>query len=293
MTEPLVYAVLLTWNQKADTLACLESLFQMDYPRLAVVLVDNASTDGTAEIVRAQFPQVELLVNAANRGFAAAVNQGWRHALERGAEYVLVLNNDTVADPAMLTHLMAPVTAAGVGMVVPKIYYYSQPDVIWSVGAAMSRWTYENLGDARGTRDTGQWEAVVERDFATACAALLPRAVLERCGGLDERFFYYYDDADWSLRVREAGYTIRLAPKAKLWHKVAAASGGLDTPYERYWMARSGVLYFRKHVRGWRWLIVIPYRLSSAMRTTLRLLARRRLEALSAYWRGLWDGVRL
>jgi len=290
-SQPTVYAVLLTWNQRADTLECLESLFRMSYPDLRVVLVDNASTDGTLLAVLERFPQVHCLANEVNEGFAAAINQGCRYALEQGAPYVLILNNDTVAAPDMLTHLMAHV-APDVGMLVPKIYFHAQPNVIWSVGAEVSPWTLETVEEARGSLDQGQWETVRERSFVTMCAALLPRAVLEQVGVLDERFFYYFDDIDWSLRVREAGFRILLVPQAKLWHNVASASGGLDTPYERYWMARSGVLYFRKHIHGWRWWIVVPYRLGSAVRTSWRLLWRRRPASLLAYWRGLWDGVR-
>lgn len=288
---PLAGVVVITWNQRDDTLECLTSIFRMTYPRFCVVLVDNASTDGTRAAVTTQFPEVECLANQTNRGFAAAVNQGIEHALKRDVEYLFLLNNDTVVDPMALHHLMQYARDNSVGMLVPKIYYYAQPQLIWSVGAGLNWLTLETRGDIRGCRDDGRWESVVERKHVTACAVLLPRRVVEKIGGLDERFFYYYDDADLSLRVHEAGYRTLLVPQAKVWHKVARASGGVDTPYQRYWMGRSSVLYFRKHVHSWRWLIVGPYRLGSAMKTTVRLLAHRRFAALTAYWHGLYDGL--
>ncbi len=289
--KPFVYVVVITWNQRQDTLECLESVFRMTYPNFRVALVDNGSTDGTQESVTAQYPQVEYVANPTNRGFSAAVNQGMRHGLACGAEYLFLLNNDTTLDPALLDHLMAHATDESVGMLVPKIYYYSRPNVIWSVGAGLNVWTLEKGGEVRGCVDEGQWETVVEREHVTACAVLLPRRLIEKIGLLDERFFYYYDDADLSLRVREAGFRTLLVPQAKMWHKVAQASGGVDTPYERYWMGRSSVLFFRKHVCGWRWLIIFPYRLGSAIKTTIRLTVRRKFNALLAYWRGLLTGL--
>jgi GT2 family glycosyltransferase len=288
---PLVGVVVITWNQREDTLECLESVFRMAYPHFFVVLVDNASTDGTREAVAARFPQVGYIANEANRGFSAAVNQGIECALQQGADYLFLLNNDTVLDARLLDHLMEYARDESVGMLVPKIYYHKQPQVIWSVGAGLNRWTLEKKGEVRGCVDDGRWEKVVEREHVTACAVLLPRRLIEKIGLLDERFFYYYDDADLSLRVREAGYTTLLVPQAKLWHKVARASGGPDTTYERYWMGRSSVLFFRKHVHGWRWLIVAPYRFGSAIKTTLRLAVQRKFAALASYWRGLRDGL--
>jgi GT2 family glycosyltransferase len=287
---PLVYVISATWNQRVDMLECLASLERMPYPRQRAIVIDNGSEDGTAEAIQERFPDVQLICNGRNRGFAAAVNQGLRVALDQGADYFLVLNNDTVADPAMLDNLLRAASAPAVGMTVPKIYYYRQPNVIWSIGALINWWTYEIKDNVRDLEDDGQWQDITERQFATLCAALIPRGVIEHTGFLDERFFVYYDDADWSLRLLGAGYRILLVPQAKLWHKVARSSGGADTPYQRYWLGRSSVLYFRKHVRGWRWLIVVPYRLGSALKTTARLLARGRIGSVAAYWRGLRDG---
>jgi GT2 family glycosyltransferase len=288
---PMVYVVMLTWNQRDDTLECLASLYQMTYQSFRIVLVDNASTDGTREAVLARFPQVETLSNSTNHGFAAAANQGIAHALQHGADYVLLLNNDTVVEKSAVEQLVRCAEDNAVGMVIPKIYYHSQPQTIWSVGAELNRWTLEPKGEARGSPDDGQWEKVIERDFVTGCALLMKRRLIDEIGALDEGFFRYYDDTDMSLRARKAGFKILLVPEAKVWHKVARASGGVYTSPERYWMAHGSVHFFRKHVRGWRWLIVLPYRLASAMKMSIRLMAGLRFAALRAYWAGLWDGL--
>ncbi len=287
---PPVYAVILNWNRREDTLASLASLAKLDYPDLRRLLVDNGSSDGTPEAVRQQFPDVEVIINERNMGFAAGCNIGIRRALERGADCIFLLNNDTLVDPAALKHLVALV-GPDVGIVSPKVYFAADPCRIWTVGGMRHPLTIEKMDNGHGQMDVGQWNDVLERDYVVGCALLLSRPLLTEVGLFDERFFMYYEDSDLSIRARQAGFKLLLSPKARIWHKVATSSGGSDSPNERYWMARSSVLFFRKHVRGWRWLIVAPYRLGSAVKTTIRLLRRRRWESVSAYWRGLHDGL--
>lgn len=290
--SPLVYAMVLNWNRREDTLACLTSLAKLDYPNLRLLLVDNGSSDETPAAVSQQFPDVEVIVNERNLGFSSGCNVGLRHALEQGADYVFLLNNDTFFDPAALNHMVDLARPKDVGMVVPKIYYADDPNRLWSVGGLRHRWTMEDTGDnGRGEIDKGQWDEVVERDYIVACALLLSRRFLTQVGLFDERFFMYYEDFDLSLRARQAGFKIMLSPQAKVWHKVAISSGGSGSPNERYWMARSSVLFFSKHVRGLRWLIVLPYRTGSAIKTVLRLVLRRRTESAWAYLCGLRDGL--
>lgn len=287
---PLVYAFTLNWNRREDTLACLVSLAALDYPHKRLLLVDNGSTDGTVAAVIARFPNVEVIANERNLGFAAGANVGLRHALAQGADYIFFINNDAVADPQLLNHLLAA-AAPQVGMVAPKIYYADDPRRIWSVGGMRHPLTGEQTGDARNTVDEGQWQDVAERDFLVGCAILFSRAFLETVGLYDERFFMYYEDADLSLRARDAGFHLLLSPHGHVWHKVAGSSGGGDSPNERYWMARSSVLFFHKHIHGWQWLIVVPYRTASALKTVSRLLLRRRHDSARAYVRGLRDGL--
>jgi len=287
---PLVYALTLSWNGQNDTLACFESLQKLDYPNKRLLLVDNGSTDGTPEAVANQFPTVELIRNETNLGFAAGMNVGLRHALSQKADYIIMVNNDTIIDPAALQK-MIPLFGDDVGMVAPKIYYAAEPDRIWSVGGLKNPLTLEMAGDARGDIDREQWAEVLERDYFNGCALLLSSPFLEEVGLFDERFFMYYEDSDLSIRARQAGYRLLLSPHSHVWHKVATTSGGSDSPNERYWMARSSIIFFRKHVHGWRWLIVVPYRTASAFRTISRLLWRRRFASVKAYIRGLRDGL--
>lgn len=284
-----MHAVVLNWNRREDTLACIASLLQSSYEAMRVLVCDNGSTDDTPAAVRAVFPGVEVLELERNLGFAAGMNAGIRHALAAGAEQVLLMNNDTTVDRLMVERLVAH-TSRDVGLVAPLIFYASQPDLIWSAGGRRSRWTLEQTHTMRGQRDRPDWPLVIERDFVPGCAMLLSRAMLEVVGLFDERFFMYYEDSDLCLRIQRVGFRLLLVPGARMWHKVATSSGGADSAAERYHMARSSVLFFRKYVGQWRWAIVAPYRLGSAVKTIVRLWTRGRGIAARAYWRGLHDG---
>ena len=288
--SPLVYAMTLNWNRCQDTMTCLDSMSQLQYPNLRLLLIDNGSTDETVETVAKSFPKVKIIVNKTNLGFAAGCNTGLRYALAQNADYILLLNNDIELDSMALRHMLDQ-TNHNIGMVAPKIYYHADPTRIWSVGGQRHPLTIEKTNDARGQLDTGQWNTTVERDYFVGCVLLFSRRFLTEVGLFDERFFMYYEDSDLSIRARKAGFKLILAPQAHIWHKVALSSGGSDSPNERYWMARSSILFFHKHTNYWRKLIVVPYRTGSGIKTILRLLWHRRYASTKAYLRGLYDGL--
>jgi GT2 family glycosyltransferase len=197
---------------------------------------------------------------------------------------VLVLNNDTEVPPDVLEPLVHEASAAGVAIAAPVIYYHSAPRQVWSSGANRNPVTLELTGNQGRRRPLAQ---TTDRDFVSGCAMLIKRSVLEQVGLFDERFFVYYEDSDYCLRVRRAGLRLRVVPAVSLWHKVSQSSDGSDSPGERYWMGRSSILFFQKHVRGWRWLAVVPWRLASTLKTTLRLLLIGRPRSAWAYLAGV------
>lgn len=289
MGYPLVYAQIVHWNRLNDTLECLESLCQQTYPNLHLVVIDNNSPDKGYQVIAERFPQAEILRNSKNMGAAGGYNTGLRHALEKNADYVLVLNNDTLLDPKAIELMVEACQPAEVGMVSPMVYYASEPDKIWSAGGSVSPLTLEMTDDHGRNR---QFTGITERDFLTACAMLIKRPTLQKVGIFDELFFWYYDDSDLSLRVKQAGYKNLLVPQAKIWHKVSRSSGGSDSPLERYYMGLSSILFFRKHARAWQWFFIIPWRIGSGLKTLLRLFRKRRIDSVRAYLSGLWAGLR-
>lgn len=292
LADPRIFAVVVNWNRPQDTLKCLDSLTRQQGVRARLVVVDNGSSDDSVARIQASFPQATLIASPENLRFAGGTNLGVRAALEAGADYVLLINNDAFLHPEALATLLRYARQEEVGLVAPLIYWADPPDRIWSVGGRLRPLVMEVSHEWEGQPDPRRWPEILERDFVTGCCLLVPRRTFERVGLLDEQFHMYYDDFDFSCRVRAAGLRILVIPAARAWHNVAASSGGRDTPNERYWMARSSVVFFRKHIHGWRWPVVIAWRLGSAVRTTMRLLVRRQLAAISAYWRGIGDGLR-
>jgi GT2 family glycosyltransferase len=263
----------------------------LTYPNFRLLVSDNGSTDDSIAAISARFPAVEQLANGQNLGFAAGANAGIRLAMAHGAEFVFLANNDTFIAPDALDLLVAAAQAAGAGLAAPAIYYADDPLRIWSVGGGRSRLTFEITGCRRGQLDHQPAAPPFEVDFVTACGLLIWRRCLETVGLFDERFFMYYEDSDYCLRARDASYRALVVPQAKMWHRVSISSGGSDSPNERYHMALSSVRFFRKHVQSWRWLIVAPYRLGSAVKTTARLLSAGQPGSARKYWQGLQHGV--
>lgn len=287
--RPRVTAVTVNWNRPKDTLECLTSLRRQAGVELQLVVIDNGSTDDSASIIKQACPDVILITTCTNLGFARGFNLGIRYALQAGAEYVLLLNNDTIAAEDMVTQLiLSPFGSREV--TAPVIFRYGQPNLIWSAGGNINRITLEIDGHHERMPSTGG--PPIGRDFLSGCALLVPRAVFDSVGFFDERFFMYYEDLDFCIRVRRQGYQLWLVPKAKLWHKVSTSSGGAGSPNERFNMAKSSVIYFRKHSNGPQWLAIAPLRVLSALRWTMLLARTRSWASLRGYWSGLVAGLR-
>ncbi len=289
VSKPLVFIIIVNWNLKEVTLDCIESIYQLKYPNFHVVVVDNNSQDGSPSAIAERYPFVEQILHNENRGSTAGYNAGFRRMLDSDAQFALLINNDTLIDPLALDYLVDACQPENVGMTGPLIYYASSPHKIWSAGAMRSRLTLEITGD-HGRRET--FDKFTERDFLTSCALLCKREVLEKVGLMDEDFFVYQEEQDFCYRVREAGYRLLLIPQAKVLHKISLSSGGSETPNERYWMAKNGILFFRKHARWWQWFFIIPWRTGSAIKTTLRLMIQGKWSPLRSYWLGLRDGIK-
>jgi GT2 family glycosyltransferase len=287
---PPVTIIIVAWNQLEKTLACLDTVATLEYPRFRALLVDNGSEPPLAEFICVNHPTVEVLRLPRNLGFAGGYNAGLRRALAGDSRHCLLLNNDTLLAPDALDRLVAEIeTGLDIGLVTAKIYYAAEPRRIWTVGANLN--IFLDLKDGgQGQIDAGQWDASRDIDFAPFTAVLIRREALEQVGLLDEGYFLYYEDMDYCRRARAAGWRLRLRPDALVFHDVSASTGGRDSPLERYWMAQSSGRYFRAHGRGPRLLLIIPFRLGSALKMTVRLLLQGKRDALRAYWRGLVIG---
>lgn len=247
--KPKVAIVVLNWNGKQDTLECLESIGKLDYPNYQTIVVDNGSTDDSVDAIRTQFQNVVVLQTGANLGYAGGNNVGIKRALESGAAYILILNNDTIVDPSLLSAFVgATKIAPGAGVYGAKIYFHNQPETLWFAGG---RWHAAKMGFEHigyGQKDGAEYAAYRECDYVTGCALFAGADVFRKVGLLDEDFFLTYEETDWCYRARGQGYLCLITPGAKLWHKVSVSFGGSGSPLQKYFMTRNKLLWGHKYL---------------------------------------------
>lgn len=279
MNEPSVVFVVVNWNQRQLTLDCLKSLFEQHYVNFSVVVVDNGSQDDSVSAIREAFPQVVVCENGRNLGIAAANNIGIRYALDKEADYVFLLNNDTTVDPDMLAQLVSVAESeATIGMTGPSMLYFDQPDTIWCGGNRID-W---RTGGTERLLAGASFAAVAHRDcervdFITSCAVCIKSVVFRSSGLMDERFFIYYDETDWFARAAAAGWETVYVPQARMWHKVSATMG-TSSPTTDYYMVRNSFLFLAKNLRGGRRLVALSRAGLHNLRTILAFTLRRRYE---------------
>jgi GT2 family glycosyltransferase len=274
----VVVAVVLNWNGGEDTLAALESLRGVD-----TICVDNGSTDGSDALVERRFPDVELLRTGANLGFAGGNNRGIARALERGADWVLLINNDATAEPGLADALERAARARpDAGLLACKVLHADGGRVQYAGASFNARLGYSGRVDTTGPdelRDVGR---------ADGAAMAASRAAIERVGSLDESLFAYVEDVEWSLRVRRAGFAVVFVPDARVRHKGSAASGGAASTTNLYYDTRNTIAVAQRYaplppvVRELRALVVLGAHLVQAARRPRRAEAAR---AVVAGWR--------
>lgn len=279
MTDlPFVSIVLVNWNGKDDTLACLGSLAAADYRAFDVTVVDNASEDGSVDAIREKYPHVHVIANDTNERFARANNQGIERALAAGADYVLLLNNDTEVAPDFLQIMLATAKAdVSIGMVGPKIYFFNEPEKLWYAGGIVDLWRGRIAHVGIHQLDRGQYDDATDTGYITACAVLVTRACLERIGGLDDTYFMYGEDVDWCQRARLAGFRVIYEPRARVWHKVSSSSGGKQvagglTPFKIRHKTRSMFRFFREYASWYQWLTIPLFMAGQAVAASFMML---------------------
>ena len=293
--EPHVTIVIVNWNRVVDTLECLDSLARMTYPSFSIVVVDNGSNDGSMDAIERWSSRkipVELIRNDINLGFARGSNQGMLHALTANTDYVFLLNNDTVVEPDVLELLVETAEQYDdIGMVGPKIYQYGKENILDSAGTRTIRWLAQGFLLGHGKADHGQYDNPGELPYVTGTALLVKCTVLEKVGLMDEDYFCYFEDFDWGLKTRKAGYRLLLEPRAVIHHR-GSRTAGFNSPFYMQHMVRSRILFARKHIP--RLLFVcafLPYLfLYRYLRPAAILIFRRRWVHLGALHRGIREG---
>ncbi|MFA3784109.1 glycosyltransferase family 2 protein [Melioribacteraceae bacterium 4301-Me] len=257
---PKVSIIVLNWNGLADTLECLQSVQKINYGNFDVILVDNNSSGNDVEVIMEKFGEFlkVIIVNDSNKGFAGGNNVGIRYALENNSDFVLLLNNDTIVEPDFLDKLIEQSTQlANIGILTPKIFYYTNRDQIWSAGGYISK--IRASGFQRGFNKKGRNYYNINKycSFATGCCMLIKREVIEKVGLLDERFFLYLEDTDYCYRAINAGFKIRFVANSKIYHKVNTTTKMNGELLPLYYTIRNRLFFAKNRLGFWFYLFYL------------------------------------
>jgi len=250
---PLLYVIILAFNDREAVLGCLASVQDLDYPNYHLLVVDNASVDNTVAAVQQAYSTCEIIVNEKNLGFAAGCNVGLTHALDQGADFILLLNQDTLVAPDLLSVLVETARQKpNAGIIAPKTYFLEpmpdgRPRLLYA-GSWRFRLPLEQRLPSLGQADTGEYDTPTQVDYAWGHGILLRAEMLRSVGLFDPAFFMYYEDMDLCRRARIAGYEAWYEPQARMWHDIpdgARASASQSWRW-RYKVDSMGTFY-RKH----------------------------------------------
>ncbi|MHB8894439.1 MAG: glycosyltransferase family 2 protein [Candidatus Geothermincolia bacterium] len=298
---PRTVAVLVNWNSGEYTVPCIESLLNGQIAPDKIVVVDNGSSDGSADLIANRFPFVDVIRNKENRGFASGNNQGITRAMSDGADFIWVLNNDTVvAEDCLKVLLRACEAFPRGGCFSGKIYLGESKDMIWFAGSHRHKIHLGPIHEGEGKPDIYANDVTVAVPFLSGCCMLFPRWALERLGLFIEDYFCYSEDNEWSWRAISSGVDLIYVPAANVWHHVSASAIKNDPSY-RPGSPPAGSWYFmvRNHlwtIRRWarppgRKYFALASNIAIELRMTVGHLLRADTSRAKAIARGMIDGV--
>ena len=285
-----VYIIILNWNGQKDTMECLESVYRLHYPDFHVIVVDNGSYDCSVETIGREFPQIILIENSKNLGFTGGNNVGMHRAMQLGADYVWLLNNDTVVDPDSLGRLVDEAeNSHQIGMVSPVVHYYDPPEKVQFMGAYadFENFTNTNVVDVKELEDPS-----VQRNLVLwGTALLIKREVIEVIGYLSEKYFAYIEDCDFSYRSLRANFRARVRLDARIFHK-GSQSTGKHSPIQVYLGTRNNYFLWKDHTIGFRRLYLPGNYIGMVINYAKCLADEGNEKGFDACLNGYWAAVR-
>ena len=272
---PKTLIVILNWNNAPDTIKCLDSLKQIDYPDYEILLIDNASTDDSVKEIHKFFPEIEIVINKKNIGVSGGRNVGIDIALARMNDnssdtphYILFLDNDLIVEKTFLKEMVSvAVSNPGIGVLGCKIFFLDKPDTIWATGGILNFSKGTTVLRGMYELDQGQYDNICEVDYAVGCTFLVTKEALKIVGHFDTIFgIYCAEEIDWCIRARQKGFKVMYIPSAKVWHKISQTIPGTN-----YWFqkARNHLILMHRYASFGQWvsfLITSPLVLFNAAR---------------------------
>ena len=293
LSEPRVSIIILNWNSYEVTLDCLLSLRKIDYSNFEVVLVDNGSIDESPGKLLENVPEIRLIRNATNLGFAGGCNVGMRDVLRRRTDYLLLLNNDTIVAPDFLSQLVRVAESdEKIGAASPKILFFDRPGRLNYAGGEHRLWRL--FPEVFGLRqlDDGRYDKLQEVSFLTGCAFLIKAEVVRKIGVLEEIYFHFYEDIEWSLAGTEGWIqNILCSFRRKIWHKEHYVTDkNQGNGFIEFNLARANMIFARKHVPLKLWPFKMPFFVAWMIYRTLVFSSRGDWQKVSSLYKGFWEG---
>ncbi|MBN2237892.1 MAG: glycosyltransferase family 2 protein [Bacteroidales bacterium] len=286
---PLVSIVTVNFNQAETTIELIESLNQISYPNIEIIVVDNASEEEDSEIIKEKYPRIKLIKSVINYGFAGGNNLGIMQA--RG-EFVLLLNNDIIVEPHFLEPLVKKlIDEPEYGSVSPKIRYYYRDNILQYAGfTEINKWTIRNKTIGQDEVDQGQYDMDYDTAYSHGAAMLVPMKVIKKVGMMSYEFFLYYEEADWCMRMRNAGYKIGYMGHSMVYHK-GSVTVGKSSALRIHYLTRNRLVFMRRNIHGLNFFGALIYQLLIAIgKNGLIYLLKGKTKLMIAYWSGiLWN----
>lgn len=288
-----IMIVVINWNLKQDAADCIESLINAGASLEKIIVVDNGSTDGSVEFLSNKFGQsLDIVALESNMGFAKGSNAGLQRAMDRGAEWIFLMNNDTVVSPDFFQQLETAIVNGQneYSLFGPMILYYDLPDRVWYLGDKLIPGTMITINPYfRKKVGILDLPDLLPVDFVNGCGMLVHRKVYEKVGMMDTSLFIYNEEVDLCWRARRAGFRMAGVPKAKMWHKISAIMGK-QKPKSRYLQTRNQIWVYRRYSRGLKKVVMFMFSIFKAFRLIIQDIRMNQINLFPHLLRAWWEG---
>ena len=284
--------IIINWKQYDLTKKCILSVSKVKFENYKIILVDNESNETNLNLLLNDFDDLKVIKNKSNLGFGVANNQAINYALNENYDYVMLLNNDTEVDHNFISPLINSIEKnSSIGGVQPLIMNYNNRDLIWSAGGYINKF----FGNTTTNKSLGK---KLNLDWITGCCMLLKTEVIKKTKLLDENFFAYYEDVDWSLRIKDLGYSLQLVKTSLIYHHGSISSNnstseGSLSAYVHYLNFKNHIYFLRKHIEKFNFFGVVLYQLMKLISYSIYFILRFRFNKLKMIYKGLIDGMKI
>jgi len=289
--------IIVNWNQFELTYACINSIKKCTYNNYQIILVDNGSHDDSGLKLKEIFPEIIYMQNDKNIGFTGANNLAIKHALIKNFEYLMLLNNDTVVDLNFIEYMLQTFKKdKKIGAVQPLILFYDNNEIVWNFGGKFDKISGRVVTMNKGI-DISRIIKSKYTEWISGCCFMVKNDVIKKVGLLDDYFFVYYEDADWSIRIKNAGYKLGLNFKSKIYHHEGASwkskkknKEGVISPFTHYLNVRNHIYFIKKHKMQFNFIGKWIFQILKIIGYSTYFLIKGRFKKLKMVHKGLIDG---